>query len=237
MSVAGREMSPPEVSAFMLGKMKEIAEAYLGETVTDAVVTVPAYFDDAQRQATKDAGRDRRARREANHQRADGRRARLRAREEGNRADRGLRSRRRDVRYLDPRDRGRRLQRQVDERRHAPRRRGLRPAHRRCDRGQVPRGEQGRAAQGPHGAAAPEGSGGEGEARAIVVAGDRDQPSVHRHEPEGGAAPRRTHADPSGPRAAHGGSHRADAQLRANRPSTTRSSRRTTSRTSCWSAG
>jgi molecular chaperone DnaK len=56
-SVAGREMSPPEVSAFILGKMKEIAEAYLGETVTDAVVTVPAYFDDAQRQATKDAGR------------------------------------------------------------------------------------------------------------------------------------------------------------------------------------
>ncbi|MGO8991936.1 MAG: molecular chaperone DnaK [Polyangiaceae bacterium] len=56
-SVAGREMSPPEVSAFVLGKMKEIAEAYLGETVTDAVVTVPAYFDDAQRQATKDAGR------------------------------------------------------------------------------------------------------------------------------------------------------------------------------------
>jgi molecular chaperone DnaK len=56
-SVAGRDMSPPEVSALILAKMKEIAEAYLGETVTDAVVTVPAYFDDAQRQATKDAGR------------------------------------------------------------------------------------------------------------------------------------------------------------------------------------
>src|SRR5580704_5829759 len=56
-SVAGREISPPEVSAFVLGKMKEIAESYLGEPVTDAVVTVPAYFDDAQRQATKDAGK------------------------------------------------------------------------------------------------------------------------------------------------------------------------------------
>jgi len=56
-SVAGREMSPPEVSAFILGKMKEVAEAYLGETINEAVVTVPAYFDDAQRQATKDAGR------------------------------------------------------------------------------------------------------------------------------------------------------------------------------------
>ncbi len=56
-SIAGREMSPPEVSSFVLSKMKEIAEAYLGEPVTEAVVTVPAYFDDAQRQATKDAGR------------------------------------------------------------------------------------------------------------------------------------------------------------------------------------
>jgi molecular chaperone DnaK len=55
--VGGREMSPPEVSAVVLGKMREIAEAFLGEPVTAAVVTVPAYFDDAQRQATKDAGR------------------------------------------------------------------------------------------------------------------------------------------------------------------------------------
>jgi len=54
---ADRDMSPPEVSALILAKMKEIAEAYLGETVTEAVVTVPAYFDDAQRQATKDAGK------------------------------------------------------------------------------------------------------------------------------------------------------------------------------------
>src|ERR1700712_3404505 len=49
--------SPSQVSAFILGKMKETAEAYLGETVTQAVITVPAYFNDAQRQATKDAGR------------------------------------------------------------------------------------------------------------------------------------------------------------------------------------
>jgi molecular chaperone DnaK len=55
--VAGKDLSPPEVSGLILAKMKEIAETYLGETVTDAVVTVPAYFDDAQRQATKDAGR------------------------------------------------------------------------------------------------------------------------------------------------------------------------------------
>ncbi len=55
--IAGRPMSPPEVSAVILAKMREIAEAFLGESVTQAVVTVPAYFDDAQRQATKDAGR------------------------------------------------------------------------------------------------------------------------------------------------------------------------------------
>jgi molecular chaperone DnaK len=55
--VGGRDMSPPEISAIVLLKMKEIAEAFLGEEITEAVVTVPAYFDDAQRQATKDAGK------------------------------------------------------------------------------------------------------------------------------------------------------------------------------------
>ncbi|MCS6858574.1 MAG: molecular chaperone DnaK [Sandaracinaceae bacterium] len=55
--VHGRDISPPEVSAYVLMKMKESAEAYLGEKVHAAVITVPAYFDDAQRQATKDAGK------------------------------------------------------------------------------------------------------------------------------------------------------------------------------------
>src|SRR5699024_4660244 len=55
--VKGEKMAPPQISAEVLKKMKKTAEDFLGEPVTEAVITVPAYFNDAQRQATKDAGR------------------------------------------------------------------------------------------------------------------------------------------------------------------------------------
>ena len=55
--IRGRDYSPPEISALILEKMRQTAEDYLGEKITEAVITVPAYFDDAQRQATRDAGK------------------------------------------------------------------------------------------------------------------------------------------------------------------------------------
>ena len=55
--MGGKEYSPPEISAMILQKIKADAEAFLGEPLTQAVITVPAYFNDSQRQATKDAGR------------------------------------------------------------------------------------------------------------------------------------------------------------------------------------
>ena len=106
--VDGKAWTAQEISAQILGKLKRDAEAYLGDSVSQAVITVPAYFDDAQRQATQEAGQIAGPRGPADHQRADRRGARLRTGQAGHGShDPGVRPRRRHVRRLAARDRRR----------------------------------------------------------------------------------------------------------------------------------
>ena len=115
-----KQFSPPEISAMILAKLKADAEMRLGEKITQAVITVPAYFNDSQRQATKDAGRIAGLGSAAHHQRADGGLAGLRSGQEEGREDRGLRLGRRHVRYFRAGNRRRRFRSESDQRRHAP---------------------------------------------------------------------------------------------------------------------
>ena len=142
--IDGKAYTAQEISARILGKLKRDAEAYLGDTVTQAVITVPAYFDDAQRTATKEAGADRRPRGAAHHQRAHGGRPGLRPGQGGQGPDRPrLRPRRRHLRRLGARDRRGRLRGQVDLGQHPAGRRRLGPEGHRLA-GQDVQGHRGR---------------------------------------------------------------------------------------------
>ena len=133
--IDGKKYTPQEISARTLQKLKRDAEAYLGDTVTQAVITVPAYFDDAQRTATKEAGQiaGLEVLRIINEPTAAALAYGLD--KEGERPDRPrVRPRRRHLRRVDPRDRRRRVRGQVHPRRHQPRRRRLGPARHRLAR-------------------------------------------------------------------------------------------------------
>jgi molecular chaperone DnaK len=85
-----KNYTPQEISAMILGKLKADAEEKLGETISEAVITVPAYFDDAQRKATKEAGENCRTQGETHHQRADRGRFSLWIQQKERRENRGL---------------------------------------------------------------------------------------------------------------------------------------------------
>ncbi len=184
-----KDYTPPEISALILRKLKEAAESYLGHKVRKAVITVPAYFNDSQRQATKDAGQiaGLEVARIINEPTAGA--LGLRARQEEEREDRRLRPGRRHVRHLDPRRRRRRLRGPLDQRRHPSGRRRLGRGPDEPHRRRVQERAGDRPPQGPDGPPAPQGGRREGQERPVVPGPGRHQPAVHHGRCLGPQAP------------------------------------------------
>ena len=188
--IDGKAYNSQEISARILQKLKRDAEAYLGDTVTQAVITVPAYFGDAERQATKEAGEiaGLEVLRIINEPTAAALAYGLDKDNDQTILVFDLGGGTFDVSILDLGEGV--FEVEVDRREHPPRRRRLGPA----GHGLAGLGVQERARRRPRGRqdgrAAPQGGGGEGEDRAVVAAGDHRQPAVHHRHQRRSAPPR-----------------------------------------------
>jgi molecular chaperone DnaK (HSP70) len=239
--VRGKKLAPQQVSAEVLRKMKKTAEDYLGEEVTEAVITVPAYFNDSQRQATKDAGRiaglD--VKRIINEPTAAALAFGLDKHGKGDRkiAVYDLGGGTFDISIIEIADVDGEMQFEVLSTNGDTFLGGEDFDQRIIDlhRGRVQEGTRRRPDQGRAGAATPEGSRGKGQDRAVEPDPDRHQPALHHGRRVGPEAPEHQ-ADARQARVAGRGADRPHDGALPARPSRTPASRCPTSTTSSWSA-